>query len=156
MSLLLILLALSVHDEGAVKDFAWLTLTRAAEEARAENKPILVYVHAPWCGPCLKMENEVFPEVETLLKRFALAGLDYDDNETSIKAYGNTHSPFEWAIRYGAEATPTFILLTPTGAVVTWASGFIDTRGFSLLLAYVATKAYIHTSFKEYAASIQP
>ena len=155
MNLFLIFLAFSVVDKGSVKDITWLTLTQATEEARMENKPILVYVHAPWCGPCLKMEKEVFPEVEVLLNRFALAELDYDDNETSIKAYGHTSSPIEWAIRYGAEATPTFILLTPSGAVVTRASGFIDTKGFSVLLAYVATKAYNHTSFEEYAASVQ-
>lgn len=155
MNVLLILLLLSLPDRSTTDNAPWQTLTKAAEQARAESKPVLVYIHAPWCGPCLKMEREVFPEVEVLLKRFALASLDYGDNESSIKAFGSTHSPFEWAIRYGAEATPTFVLLTPTGSVVTRASGFIDTRGFSLLLAYVATRAYNHTSFEDYAATIQ-
>ncbi len=155
MTLFLFLFALSTPDGDAINNTEWQTLTRAAEEARAETKPVLVYIHAPWCGPCLKMEKEVFPEVEVLLKRFAQAGLDYGDNESSIKAYGDTHTPFEWAIRYGAEATPTFVLLTPTGSVITRASGFIDIMGFSLLLAYVATGAYNHTSFEDYAATIQ-
>ena len=134
----------------------WQTLTEAADEARIEHKPVLVYVHAPWCGPCLKMEKEVFPEVEPLLKRFALAELDYDDNESSIAAYGEVQSPFNWAVRYGAEATPTFVLLTSTGSVITRASGFIDIRGFSILLSYVATNAYNHSSFEDYAASVRP
>ncbi len=133
----------------------WLSLPEALQQAKATQRPVLVYVSAPWCGPCLKMENEVFAEVKPLLKRFVLAGLDYDDNESSVTAYGNTNSPFGWAMHYGAEATPTFILLTPTGSVVTRASGFIETRGFSLLLAYVATGAYRHTSFEDYAASTQ-
>lgn len=155
MNFFLLLLLLSTPDGDAIKDPSWQTLTRAVEEARAETKPVLVYIHASWCGPCLKMEREVFPKVEVLLKRFALAGLDYGDNESSIKAYGSTHTPFEWAIRYGVEATPTFVLLTPTGSVVTRASGFIDTQGFSLLLSYVVTKAYNHASFEDYAATIQ-
>lgn len=139
----------------ADRDIEWLSLDVAAEEARGGKKPLLLYVHAPWCGPCLKMERDVFSEVEPLLKRFALAALDYDDNESSITAYGITRTPFGWATHYGAEATPTFILLTPTGSIITRASGYIDTRGFSLLLSYVATRAYNHTSFEDYAATVQ-
>lgn len=154
MKLVLVLLPFLAFS-AVIHDPKWQSLSDAAEVARTENIPLLVYVHAPWCGPCLKMEKDVFPTIAPLMNRFSLAGLDYDDNESLVEAYGNKLSPLEWAIRYGAEATPTFILLTPDGSLITRASGYIDTQGFSLLLSYVATNAYHHTSFEDYVATIQ-
>lgn len=134
----------------------WQSLPAAFEEARHESKPILVYVHAPSCGPCLKMEEEVFPEVAPLLDHFARGRLNFDDNESTLNVLGNTRSPLAWAMHFGAAATPSFVLLTPAGDLVTTVSGFVEPRGFELLLAYVSTNAYKHASFEHYVASIQP
>ena len=155
MNTFLVLLLFGTSELEIKDDPNWQALPVAIEEAKAEHKPVLIYIHAPWCGPCLKMEKDVFPEVAPLLERFALAGLDYDDNESAVTASGSTRSPLSWAMHYGAETTPTFVLLAPDGTVVTQLSGYVEARGFSILLAYVATKAYNHVSFEDYAASIQ-
>ena len=141
---------------AARKDTSWTYFSTAVKEARNDRKPLLVYVHAPWCGPCLKMEQDVFPEVEPLLNRFTRTALDFDDNESIITAYGKSRSPFAWATHLGATATPSFILLTPDGSIITTTTGFIDARGFSILLSYAATKAYQHATIEEYATSIHP
>ena len=126
----------------------------AADVAQAEHRPLLVYVQAPWCGPCAKMEKEVFPEVWPLMKRFARAKVNFDDNESELLAFGERKTPFEWATTFGAEATPTYILLSPDGRVLGSASGFVDAKSFSLILAYVSTNAYQHATFEEYIASV--
>lgn len=151
--ILKLVLLLSTSDSGT--GTSWNTLSEAEKESMQTGRSMLVYVHAPWCGPCLKMEKEVFPEVEPLLNRFALAGLDYDDHESLVKAFGHYKSPFEWATHFGAEATPAFILLSPDHNVITQVHGFIDSRSFGLLLSYVSTNAYKHASFEHYVASIQ-
>lgn len=143
-------------DSGRQPAPAWQSLPAALEAGRHANKPVLVYIHAPWCGPCLKMEQEVFPEVASLLDRFALGALNYDDNESTVAVAGNTRTPLAWATHYGAAATPSFVLLTPAGDVVTTVSGFVESRAFGLLLAYVSTNAYKHASFEQYVASINP
>ena len=135
---------------------AWQSLPAALEAGRQANAPVLVYIHAPWCGPCLKMEQEVFPEVASLLDRFALGSLNFDDNESAVAVAGRTRTPLGWAMHYGAAATPSFVLLTPAGHVVTTVSGFVEPRGFGLLLAYVSTNAYKHASFEQYVASTKP
>ena len=85
----------------------------------------------------------------------ALAELDYDDNESTVSAFDHTRTPLSWATYFGAETTPTFVLLTPEGAIITQVSGYVEAQGFSLLLAYVVTKAYNHVTFEDYARSVQ-
>ncbi|MDZ4701693.1 MAG: thioredoxin fold domain-containing protein [Rhodothermales bacterium] len=148
--LVALLILLVARSSDAWAQPSWARLDEASRAAAGATMPVLVYVHAPGCGPCLKMEREVFPHVAPLLDRFARARLDLDDSESRLVIDDVALSPAEWAHRLGANATPTFIFLEPGGGVITRTSGYTDTRGFALLLAYVATGAYRHARFEAY------
>lgn len=151
--LLVVLLGLTGGTDAAsvaADSVRWQPLPQALAAAAQARQPVLIYVHAPWCGPCRRMERDVFPEVAPLLDRFALAGLDADDYDTRIEVDGVTQSPFGWARHFGADATPAFVLLDADGALITRTTGFLDADRFSLLLAYVATGAHRHASFDDY------
>ena len=128
----------------------WQSLPQALEDAAGKQQPILIYVHAPWCGPCLR---DLFPEVAPLLERFALARLDLGNHDPLIEVAGLTQSPAAWARHFGADTTPAFVFLAPDGTIITRVTGFQDVQGFSLLLAYVATGAYRHATLESYAQS---
>lgn len=131
----------------------WVPLPDALAEAAATGRPTLVYVHAPWCGPCARMERDVFPdaEVATLLGRFALARLDYDDHDSRLVVAGRRRTSAAWARHLGADATPGFVFLAPDGKAIARANGAHDAPAFRLLLAYVATGAHRHASLDAYA-----
>lgn len=154
MALLLVVLLGLTGGTGASSALAdsvrWQPLPQALAAAAQAGQPVLIYVHAPWCGPCRRMERDVFPDAVPLLRRFALAGLDFDDHDTRIEIDGVTQSPFAWARYFGADATPAFVLLDPDGTVITRTTGFLDADRLSLLLAYVATGAHRHVSFDDY------
>lgn len=128
----------------------WLSLGEALEQGRREDRPTLVYVEAPWCGPCRRMEREVFPEVRPLLDRLARAELDYGEHETRLRLGEQTRSPFAWARHLGIDATPGFVLLAADGTPIASATGYLQAEAFGLLLAYATTGAYRHASFEEY------
>jgi len=45
----------------------WKTdFAQAQEEARRANLPLVVHFHAPWCGPCRKMDRELLNSQELL------------------------------------------------------------------------------------------
>lgn len=61
-----------------------LRLDEAIDQARAENKLVLVDVSAIWCGTCRRLDNEVFAndEVkEVLKKRYVFSRLEYESGE---------------------------------------------------------------------------
>ena len=146
--LLLLFLAIPRHS---IDDVEWLNLPDAVDQATTNNTPILIYVNAPWCGPCKVMERDVLPNTASLLDRFTLAQLNFDDHETLLSFAGQQMTAFEWARHMGIEATPGFVLTESNGTIITHFTGFLDQERFSLLLAFVATGAYHHASFEAYA-----
>ncbi|MEM1128606.1 MAG: thioredoxin fold domain-containing protein [Bacteroidota bacterium] len=134
----------------------WVTLPVALQAAAVEERPVLLYVRAPWCGPCALLERDVFPAVEPLLNQVERARLTFDDHDTLHRVGDVTQSEAAWAAHYGATATPTLVLLQPDGQVITRLTGTPDAEGLGLLLAYVTTGAYRHVSFEAYAAQVNP
>lgn len=122
--------------DSLVSALEWRTLPEALAEARADGTPALVYVQAAWCGPCRRLERETFPEPEVAsrLEGFALARLTYDDRDRTHRVGPYRLSEAEWASRLGAQATPTFVLLSPDGAVLGRYSGFLPAEGLTMML----------------------
>ena len=96
------------------------------------------------------MERDVFPEVAPLLARFVRTRLDLDDHDTPLELGGVIQSPAAWARHFGAEGTPSFVLIGQEGEPIAGVGGYQPVLGFSLLLAYVATGAYRHADFDTY------
>lgn len=128
----------------------WSTLDVALERSAQKDQLTLVYVKAPWCGLCKRMERDVFPQTLSLLSRLDLAQLDFADRDSRLRVADRMHSPGEWARILGIEATPGFALVDSNGQVRAHSTGYLDVDAFSLLAAYAVTGAYRHASFEEY------
>ncbi|MEZ4700934.1 MAG: thioredoxin fold domain-containing protein [Rhodothermales bacterium] len=149
-----LLLTTPAYDIALPDTVSWRSLGAAFEESAQTNKPILVYIRAPWCGPCARMERDVFPAVSPALALFTPAALRIDDGAARHRIGGELLSEQAWANRLGAEATPTLVFLAPDGAVITRTSGFVDADSLGLLLAYVGTGAYRHRKFGAYVEHV--
>lgn len=122
----------------------WRPLPEALVVAEASHVPAVVYVQAPWCGPCRRLERETFadPAVARRLAQMALARLTIDDRDATHRVGPYRRSEAAWAARLGAEATPTLVLLAPDGAVLARHTGFLPPDGLlSILDAALAATA---------------
>lgn len=106
----------------------WSSLSEALHLAAEEGKPVVVYVSAPWCGPCLRLERETFMNkyVQERLSRVARAGLRIDGHDRIQRIAGYRLSEAEWAVQLGIESTPALVFLSPDGTVLGIHQGFID------------------------------
>lgn len=68
------------------------------DEIKKAQKPVVVDVHAPWCGPCQQMAP-IFEELE------------HEMGDTYLFASLNVEDAREIAISYGVSSIPTFLFI---------------------------------------------
>jgi protein disulfide-isomerase len=83
----------------------------ALAEARAANKPVLLYFTAEWCVPCQYMHRNVFPDAalaDTIAKSYIPVRIDHDQRADLIAQYQVDGIP--WFGVLDANGKPTRIL----------------------------------------------
>ncbi len=107
LALLACLVLVSTAD--AKDAFTWQSnLEQAKQEAAQTNRLVLVHFWAPWCGPCRRLDREVFsrPAVaEAVSANYVTVKVNVDEN----RALANS---------YGIRGIPADVIVTPNGQVV--------------------------------------
>lgn len=72
----------------------------ALQTARTLNKPIIIDFWATWCGPCLKMDKDVWKteEIRQLLGNFVPLKIDIDKETTLARKYKVQGIPYVFII----------------------------------------------------------
>ena len=134
--LLTVLLACSALPAYAQSAPEWMSLADAWTEAVTINRVTVVYVRAPWCAPCKRLEEETFEDryVRMRLAQLSLARLTLDEYDRTHRISKYRLSEADWATRLGAVSTPTLIFLAPDGTVLARHQGFVPPEGLATLL----------------------
>lgn len=105
----LVALLASSTANAADQGVRWQSDLEAAKRQAAQTgKLVLVHFWAPWCGPCVKLDNTVFSQAsvaQTVDRGFVPVKLNADDFPTAARAFG-------------VRSLPTDVILTPEGSVV--------------------------------------
>jgi thiol:disulfide interchange protein len=91
---------------------------KALAKAKAEKKLIFVDAYATWCGPCKKMQKEVFPD--------ATVANFFNKNFINITIDVEKGQGVEFAQKYGVEVLPTLYITDENGNPVTYAKGYMN------------------------------
>lgn len=88
----------------------------ALKKAAQSNKSIFVDGYTTWCGPCKRMNKEVFPQTEV--------GNYFNENFVNIKIDMEHGEGVEFAEAYDVARYPTFLFFNPQGELVHRSLGF--------------------------------
>lgn len=120
-ALLCTVLALpAMAQEGKGIQFFKGTFAQALAKAKSEGKPLFVDFYAVWCGPCKKMEKQIFtqPEVgEYFNKHFVAVQLDAEKPEN-----------VDAAKTYKVEAFPTLGIFDGEGKALSINVGYMNAQ----------------------------
>jgi YHS domain-containing protein/thiol-disulfide isomerase/thioredoxin len=103
---------------------------QARTAAEAGSQPILIHFHAWYCGPCQRMDRDVFADLQV---QQALA-----DGIASVKV-DVTHEP-ELASRCGATSVPRDVVMFPDGTIETMNVGFAQKQQYLNFLRDIAER----------------
>jgi thioredoxin-related protein len=103
-------------------------------QAKKENKYIFVDCYTTWCGPCKKMEKEVYSIQhvgEVVNKKFISLKIQMDttakDNEGVKRRYADAHY---FGMQFKLAGYPTLLFFNPDGKLLSMRLGAMDTDGF--------------------------
>ncbi len=109
---------------------------KALAKAKLEKKAIFVDAYATWCGPCKRMQQDVFPNpavAEFFNKNFINITLDVEKGEG-----------IAFAQAYGVEVLPTLFITDYNGKPITYAKGYIPADQLLKFGEFGKSKAPIH------------
>jgi thioredoxin-related protein len=129
-NIFILLLTISIPDitaQGIIfeKNTTW---EQVVAKAKAENKLIFVDCYTTWCGPCKKLDAEVFPNPEV--------GAFFNKNFVNLKVQMDTvknDSEYtrqwwaigqEWHKKYGIWAYPGFLVFDSNGEIAERGVGY--------------------------------
>ncbi|MFO7991106.1 MAG: thioredoxin family protein [Thermoplasmata archaeon] len=92
----------------AAGEIDWYSYSSGMDKAEVEDKPVFIDFWATWCGPCVDMEENVYPDSAVVEK---------SDELIFIKV--NVDKQGDIASRYGVQSIPTLLFLTPEGGEIT-------------------------------------
>ncbi len=128
---------ITVSTSAQVK-FLQSDLEVALREAKINEKKIFIDVYTKWCGPCKRMDKEVFsdPEVDAYM------------HEHFIPLKANAESKFggQIARKYDVQAYPTLIIADSIGQLHSMKIGSFDKEGF---LNFLSNGLLMETSFEK-------
>ncbi|MCP4390018.1 MAG: thioredoxin fold domain-containing protein [Gammaproteobacteria bacterium] len=156
---LLFLLALLIKPLLAAppEGYHFLPLTDAAQQAIAENKPMLLYFGRYGCSTCRKMHAEVFSD-NTVSKKykgeFVLAYVDTESGNRIRLANGETTTEMQFAARSRIIGTPTFIYFSPEQKPLFKKAGFQSIEQMNRYGDFIAQGHYRTMSLQDYLASL--
>lgn len=102
----------------------------ALAQAKAENKPILIYFWAVWCQYCEKFETGTLPDPRikpVLENEFVLIGVDLDEDRDTAQRWGVSYPPHE-------------LFITSDEQEITRVPGYVDAESFSSTIQGVKTQ----------------
>jgi thioredoxin-related protein len=132
---------------------SFLVLNEDVEEAKAQGRHVMLFMHLAECPYCARLLNENFRSGDTknfTEKNFDVIGIDIRGGNIVEWFDGKTYSEAELARKLKVVATPTLVFFDAKGKTVLQLNGYRTPRALRHALNYVQGKHYQSQSLASY------
>jgi len=152
----LLILSIDTLLAGPPEEYRFLSLSEATQQAKNENKPMLLYFGRYGCSTCRKMHAEVFNDASLVAKYnndFVLAYVDTESGDRIKLANGERITEMQFATRSRIIGTPTFIYFSPEQKPLFKKAGFQTIVQMNLYGDYILDSHYKSMPLQEFMAA---
>ncbi len=125
-----------------------LTWPQILARAKAENKYIFVDCYATWCGPCKRMDKEVYPLKQVgdyYNSRFISVKLQMDRTKKDNEQVKNWYPVADnMSNEYKITAYPSYLFFAPDGRLVHEDIGFTETDKLLAIAKLATTPGHVY------------
>jgi len=135
---------------------SFLDFREDVEDARKQDKHVMLFLHLDECPYCARMLSENFASgdnYEFMRKHFDVIGVNVRGNVEVTWIDGTAYTERALTRQLRAFGTPTIVFLAPDAGMVLRLSGYRDPRALRHALEYVQSKSYRSQLFTAYLAS---
>jgi len=101
-------------------------VAEAMAAAKRQGRPLMIDVYATWCGPCQKLDKDVFPDPAVQAEAA---------HYVAVKVDGETPEGERLKARYHVVGYPTVLFLDPSGAEIDRVFGYKPAAEFAAAMA---------------------
>lgn len=116
----ILLLPMLIYSQGI--NFEKGSWEEVLAKSQQIDKPVFVDIFTSWCGPCKRMEREVFTQKEV--------GETYNNNFICYQIDAEKGEGVELAKKYKVAVYPTYLYIKPNGELFYKSTGFMPVTDF--------------------------
>lgn len=139
-------------------DIPWVGVEQALDAGVLSTRRILIYVHAPWCPYCRRMNTVLLndPDVQSAIKAYFSPVRINTESQDSVRYFDYEMTEREFAGALRNESLPTLYFMSPEGEVFAHQPGLLPREDLLKLLHYVGSGAFEEIPFESYSPPDAP
>jgi len=138
---------------------SFMDISEDVEEAKEENKHVMLFMTLNFCPYCTKMLNNNFKEGSKLQpyiqENFDVIGIDIKGSKEISVNEDLVLTEKEYAKHLNVQYTPTIIFLNQSNEVVVRINGYRSIDNFKYILDFVKNKEYKNMKLTQYIEKVK-
>jgi len=138
---------------------SFMDISEDVEEAKEENKHVMLFMTLNFCPYCTKMLNNNFKEGSKLQpyiqENFDVIGIDIKGSKEIAVNEDLVLTEKEYAKHLNVQYTPTIIFLNQSNEVVVRINGYRSIDNFKYILDFVKNKEYKNMKLTQYIEKVK-
>jgi thioredoxin-related protein len=138
---------------------SFLDMNEDVEEAKDEDKHVILFMSLQFCPYCTKMLNENFVTEAKLQpyiqENFDVIAIDIQGSKELVIDEDTTMTESDYAKHLKVQYTPTVLFLNQDNEIVVRVNGYRSPQNFKYILDFVKNKEYKNMSLTQYVEKVK-
>ncbi len=138
---------------------SFLDMGEDVEEAKEEDKHVMLFMSLKFCPYCTKMLKDNFVEgakhQSYIQENFDVIGIDIKGSRELALNEDQSMTEIEYAKHLKVQYTPTILFLNQENEIVVRVNGYRSAQNFKYILDYVKNKEYKNMTLTQYVEKVK-